>query len=235
MERRPAHRSGAQNGFSTLPILMVFGTLYALLAVIIRRWPQTRTDLHVTRALQSSDHPGIGRFMTFVSWFGFRPQSLFLPLSVVGAFWFTRRRLESVLLVAAWGSSMASFLTKQVVRRPRPDGNVVRVVIAKTRDSSFPSGHVVHYVTFWGMVTYLLLFTSRWQGLRWLAGSFIMPVIALVGPSRIYLGHHWFTDVLGSYFLGSAYLAGLIEIHHLLGSRNETQDNWTAGASKWLQ
>jgi membrane-associated phospholipid phosphatase len=220
---------------SPLPFLAVFGVLYLLLAVLIRRWPETRTDLQVTHRLQSNDHPYIERFMTFVSWFGFRPQSLFLPLSVVGIYWFRRRRLESALLIAAWGSSMVSFLTKKVVRRPRPDGNVVRVVLAKTRDSSFPSGHVVHYVTFWGFVTYLLAFQSRWRSLRWVATSIIGPIIAFVGPSRVYLGHHWFTDVLGSYLLGSAYLAGLIEIHQVFGSRHEGSEDWTTGAGNWLR
>jgi membrane-associated phospholipid phosphatase len=218
---------------STLPFLVVFGAVYLVLAALIRRWPNTRTDLHVTRALQSNEHPGIERFMTFVSWFGFRPQSLLLPLGVIVAFWRSGKKLESGLLIAAWGSSMISFLTKQVIRRPRPDANIVRVVIAKTRDSSFPSGHVVHYVTFWGFVSYLLAFRSRHSALRWLTALVITPIIALVGPSRIYLGHHWFTDVLGSYLLGSGYVAGLIEIHSLLRSGEQDADDWLTGASQW--
>jgi membrane-associated phospholipid phosphatase len=235
MNRNPGYRPTTSKQISTTPYLLGFGLLYLVLAALIRRWPDTRTDLQVTHALQSNDHPGIEWFMTFVSWFGFRPQSLLLPLSAISGFWLSRRRLESVLLVAAWGSSMLSFLTKQVVRRPRPDASVVRVVIAKTRDTSFPSGHVVHYVTFWGFVTYLLAVRSRWRPLRWLAVAAIAPIIALVGPSRIYLGHHWFTDVLGSYLLGSAYLAGLIEIHILLGSGDRSTDDWLSGANTWLQ
>jgi membrane-associated phospholipid phosphatase len=150
------------------------------------------------------------------------------------------RRLEAVLLIAAWGSSMVSFLTKQVIRRPRPDANLVRVVVARIRDSSFPSGHVVHYVTFWGMVAYLIAFRSRISAGRWIAGFVMAPIIALVGPSRVYLGHHWFTDVLGSYLLGSAYLAGLIETHRLLNPSGSEQasaseEDWTAGAGQWLR
>ena len=234
-EKRHHERSAS---LTTLPLLAVFSLLYALLAILIRRWPRTQTDLHVTRALQSTHHPNLERFMTFISWFGFRPQSLFLPLGTILAFWLRGRRLEATLLVSAWGSSMASFLTKQVVRRPRPDSNVVRVVIAKTRDSSFPSGHVVHYVTFWGMVTYLLAVRSQVSFIRWFAALMILPVILLVGPSRIYLGHHWFTDVLGSYLLGSAYLAGLIEVHCLLRRNDSSEDpghDWVSGATQWLR
>jgi undecaprenyl-diphosphatase len=38
-------------------------------------------------------------------------------------------------------------------------------------------------------------------------------LLALVGPSRIYLGHHWFTDVLASYLLGLCYLVGITAIY----------------------
>ena len=235
MSSKRGERTGSTQGFSTIHVLMIFGAVYLALAALIRRWPRTQTDVQVTRALQSNDHSGLERCMTFVSWFGFRPQSLLLPLGVIFGFWRSGRRLESVLLIAAWGSSMLSFLTKQVVRRPRPDSSVVRVVVAKTRDSSFPSGHVVHYVAFWGLVAYLLAFHSRWTGLRWFATTVIAPIIAAVGPSRIYLGHHWFTDVLGSYLLGSDYLAGLIEVHSLLDSRTGKQDDWMSGGSQWLR
>ena len=196
----------------------VLAASYAFLAIVVRIWPRTRSDIAVTRKLQSNDHPAIERFMTFVSWFGFRPQSLFLPLSVISAFWWRGRHIEAGLLVLAWLSSMASFLTKQIVRRPRPDNSTVRVVVAKTRDSSFPSGHVVHYVTFWGFVAWLLAFRTGGRLGPTISKWSIAPIIGLVGPSRIYLGHHWFTDVVGSYLLGGAWLSGLIELHRILHS-----------------
>jgi membrane-associated phospholipid phosphatase len=223
-----------------LPLLIALWAIYGVLAVTIRRNPVIESDIRVTRALQSNEHPWIERFMTFVSWFGFRPQSLLLPLGTILTFWFRGRRIEAILLVAAWGSSMVSFLTKQVVRRPRPDHAVVRVVLAKVRDTSFPSGHVVHYVTFWGFVSYLLLFRTAIRPFKWIAGLFMVPIIALVGPSRVYLGHHWFTDVLGSYLLGGAYLAGLIEARRILRDASGEADdpactNWMNGARQWLR
>jgi undecaprenyl-diphosphatase len=116
---------------SNLPLLAVFAVSYLILAVVIRRHPSPRSDLAITRGLQSSEHPFIERLMTFVSWFGFRPQSLLLPLGTILGFWWWGRRIEAVLLVLAWGSSMVSFLTKQLIRRPRPDNALVRVAVAR--------------------------------------------------------------------------------------------------------
>ena len=49
---------------------------------------------------------------------------------------------------------------------------------------------------------------------------FVSGKIALVGPSRIYLGHHWFTDVLASYLLGSSYVVALSSLYkRALGKR----------------
>jgi undecaprenyl-diphosphatase len=44
-------------------------------------------------------------------------------------------------------------------------------------------------------------------------------LIAAVGPSRVYLGHHWPTDVAASYLLGVSYLAGLVLTYRRLRSR----------------
>ena len=50
--------------------------------------------------------------------------------------------------------------------------------------------------------------------------AFVALKIALVGPSRIYLGHHWFTDVLASYLLGSSYVVVLSSLYRrALGRR----------------
>lgn len=207
---------GGPPSLSKLPLLLIFGLCYVLLALVIRRNPSPHADLVITRSIQSSEYPVIERVMTFVSWFGFRPQSLLFPFGTILGFWWLGRRIEAFLLFVAWGSSMMSFLTKQLIRRPRPDAALVRVAAASIRDTSFPSGHVVHYVTFWGFVAYLLAFRTHVPGGKWLAGVVMLPIIALVGPSRVYLGHHWFSDILGSYLLGTAYVSGLIEADRLL-------------------
>lgn len=189
---------------------------YLVLARRVRQQPESALDLAVTLRVQRLDHPLLGKLMSWVSWPGFRPQSLILPGLVVGSLWVTRRRLESLLLLVAWTASIGSFLTKLVIRRPRPRHPLIRVTLAKLRDTSYPSGHTLHYTAFWGMAAYLAARATPRRPLRRLIAGAAAVLIALVGPSRIYLGHHWLTDVLGSYLLGSAWLVGLISLHRWL-------------------
>lgn len=216
--------AGGSRPASSLPVapllysLLAF-FLYLALARRVRRQPESSLDLAVTLRLQRLDHPLLSRLMSWVSWLGFRPQSLILPGLVVGCSWIMRRRLESLLLFLAWMASLGSFVTKLLIRRPRPRHPLVRVTLAKLRDTSYPSGHTLHYTAFWGMAAYLAASAAPWRPLRRLIASAAATLIALVGPSRIYLGHHWLTDVLGSYLLGSAWLVGLISLHRWLRGR----------------
>lgn len=186
---------------------------YLTLLLVIRSDRKIKGDLATTIYLQRQDHPWMARAMHWVSWFGFRPQSVVLPASAIGGSWLLGFRLESVFMVLAWASSLASYLTKLVVRRPRPDSPLIRITAATIRDTSFPSGHTIHYLTFWGFVIYLVFAKTRNRLIRWLTFTVFGPLIAVVGPSRIYLGHHWLTDVLGSYLFGTAYLLGLISLY----------------------
>ncbi|MGA7669594.1 MAG: phosphatase PAP2 family protein, partial [Nitrolancea sp.] len=116
------------------------------------------------------------------------------------------------------------FFTKLVIRRPRPDDPRIRIVEADIRDTSFPSGHTLHYVTFWGFLAYLGTTSVHNRRIGRVIAAFSAAVIGLVGPSRVYLGHHWLTDVIASYLLGFAYLAGLVTVYRFLRSVLELDD-----------
>ncbi|HLT19241.1 MAG TPA: phosphatase PAP2 family protein [Thermomicrobiales bacterium] len=185
-------------------------SLFALLTLIVRRSPRLSADVTATIRLQRNQHPWLSRVMRAISWLGFRPQSLLLPASVVSITWLSGHRRDARYLIAAWAASFVSYTTKRLVMRPRPGGVDIQVVEAKLRDSSFPSGHVLHYVVFWGFVTYLWDWYVKHPLLRRVPVTIMALKISLVGISRVYLGHHWLTDVLGSYSLGTGILLTLI-------------------------
>ncbi|MFW6075831.1 MAG: phosphatase PAP2 family protein [Chloroflexota bacterium] len=199
-QRRTIFLAGASAAFA------VFLTLLAL----VRSNHRLNADVTTTLRLQRRQHPLLTRVMNNVSWLGFRPQSLLLPASMIALTRFLGFRRDARFLLIAWGASFVSFSTKRLVRRPRPDGPDIQVVEADLRDSSFPSGHVLHYVVFWGFVTYLWYTRPAGRWLRCGPVATMLGLIGMVGPSRIYLGHHWLTDVLASYSLGTGILLSLI-------------------------
>jgi undecaprenyl-diphosphatase len=117
---------------------------------------------------------------------------------------------ESLMSVLGAGiSGTATELIKAIIQRPRPTPELVDVFSVLT-SYSFPSGHVMFYVCFFGFVWYLSYSLLKQSLKRSFLLGFFGSLILLIGVSRIYLGHHWASDVLGAYLLGGLILLGLI-------------------------
>lgn len=186
---------------------------FLVLLILVRSKRSVEADLVATMRIQRIKHPVLAKAMGIVSWIGFRPQSLLLPASTVSLAWLFGFRRDARYLVFAWAGSFISFTTKLLIQRPRPSGEGITVAVANLKDTSFPSGHTLHYVSFWGFFSYLMFSKLPGKWLRYGPLSLMSAMIGLIGPSRVYLGHHWLTDVLASYCLGTGYLMGLIGMH----------------------
>ncbi len=214
-ERHPRQfnpdRLALARGTTGLGIAAAALVAFSLLFGIVRRNRTAATDAAITLRLQKRNHPSFDRLMNMVSWPGFPPQSRLLPPSFAATLWLLGFRIEAAFQLLAWGTGGISFLVKCVMQRPRPGPLTpeIRVVVAKIGGSSFPSGHVLNYTGVYGFLTYLAYTWIRPTAIRRIIISVTTGLIALVGPSRIYLGHHWFTDVLASYLLGTAYMIAL--------------------------
>ena len=155
--------------------------------------------------------------MTFVSWFGYPPQSRALPPAYAAVLWIAHFRVEAVFQLAAAGSGLLATIVKTFMRRPRPvAGKDLRVVAAPLGGTSFPSGHVLTYVGVYGWMAILANRLIRPAFPRRLVVGALTTLVAAVGASRVYLGHHWPSDVFASYLLGSSYLAALVLVYRRL-------------------
>lgn len=131
-----------------------------------------------------------------------------LVLSVSVFLWLTRHKISAgLLMIAVAGSALLNTLLKDLFDRPRP-----RVVEAGTdvMTHSFPSGHSMSAFVAYATVAYLGGRLGPTHGLRWTTWTLAALLIAAVGASRIYLGVHYPTDVLGGYIAGLAWLAFVI-------------------------
>jgi undecaprenyl-diphosphatase len=190
--------------------LVGFGAIFAT----VRARRSDAIDVALMLRLQRRRRPWLDRLMAAASWPGFPPQSHVIPPALVGGLWVLRFRTEAAFLAAAWGTGAISTVLKGMMDRPRPiAGTDLRVVVAPLGGSSFPSGHVITYVGTYGFTAYLAHTLLRDPLLRVTASGSLVGLVLLVGPSRIYEGHHWPTDVTASYLLGTSYLVVLVALY----------------------
>lgn len=115
------------------------------------------------------------------------------------------------------GCTVINQTIKHIVRRPRP--NVLRLV--SESGYSFPSGHSMISVAFYGLVIYFVYKNINNKYLKWVLISLLSLLILTIGFSRIYVGVHYFTDVVGGFFLALAYLIVYIYIYNKKVIKNE--------------
>lgn len=159
-------------------------------------------DLRVQQAIASILSPGTIRFMVAITSLGGVTVMTILTLLLAAVFW--RHRcwvyLVELLVAVPLGAVVISAL-KAFFQRTRPPGAVIEV-----GGLSFPSGHAFISIVFFGFIIRLLL-RSRLHP-AWIAGGTVLSalLIVLIGMSRVYLGVHFLTDVLGGYAAGFLWL-----------------------------
>lgn len=138
-----------------------------------------------------------------------------LALAVMIALALRRRSWTPVILIviAAAGSLLMTIAGKSLIGRTRPQ--LTDAVPPYEYSASFPSGHSLNSVVIAGVVAYLVIL--RLQSARARVATALLAGLfaATIGLSRVYLGHHWLTDVLAAWALGAAWLALVITAHRL--------------------
>src|SRR5215217_3068060 len=116
------------------------------------------------------------------------------------------------LTLAAWsvvvlGGEVLNLLLKDLFARPRPSFEHPLVV---ETSYSFPSGQAMESLVVYGMLAYFAVLTSRSQRMRVVSVCGAAVVVALIGFSRVYLGAHYVSDVVGGFAAGGAWLSAVI-------------------------
>lgn len=157
----------------------------------------TTFDIEVVRALFALREPfGITLFSFITS---FADTLTFLAiLSVVAAWFLIRKHTGAALgvIVAALGAKITEVFLKVVIGRARPDG----YELLQLDTFSFPSGHATAAMALYGFLAYVL--SSTYPKYRVLIWSVSIFLILLIGISRVYLGVHFPSDIVGGYLVG---------------------------------
>ncbi len=180
------------------------------LILFIRKYPVSSFDYYVTHEIQELKRGRYTSLMTFISLFGNATLAILSVIYAALLFYWTRYRREARFVLAALAFDALNFLVKLLINRPRPTIKDA-LVMMQFNQSAFPSGHVVHYTVFFGfLLTVMIVQKSIPYFWRVFVGAWSAFLILTISISRIYLGAHWATDVLGAYLFGIFYLGSLL-------------------------
>ena len=208
---------------STLGSLITTGCscLFVALAIgVLTGGPLVRLDQSTAEALHThaSEAPGLTEFFRIV---GF-PGSL-VALALVGvlvAVALLVRRSWSTLytwLAAVLGGEALNLLLKDLFARPRPSFEHPLVV---ETSYSFPSGQAMESLVVYGMLAYFALLTLRSKRMRVVSVGGAVVLVTLIGFSRVYLGAHYVSDVVGGFAAGGAWLSAVITAREAVRRRD---------------
>lgn len=160
--------------------------------------------------------PGLNEAVTWFTDVGGPVGMPVLAVLVVGGLALRWRTWMPVVLavVAASGSLLMTVATKGLADRARPSQELA--VPPFESSPSFPSGHTLNSTVVVAVVVYLVLLrsTAVWQRvLAVLAGG---TFVLAMGLSRVFLGHHWLTDVIAGWALGLAWALAVVTAHRLV-------------------
>ncbi len=192
---------------SLLAGLVVLGLLAAF-AALAGRVVAGDTDafdlaaIEAARALRAT-HPSFARAMTDASALGSTTVLTIVVVLAVGYLVLSgHRRLAGVVAVSAIGGAMLVTVLKSAIGRLRPDSRLAEAVVDGL---SFPSGHATMSAAIYLTLGALIASTrARRREQAWVLGG-AAAIAALVGASRVALGVHWPTDVLGGWAFGAAW------------------------------
>ncbi|MET3804032.1 undecaprenyl-diphosphatase [Nakamurella sp. UYEF19] len=133
------------------------------------------------------------------------------------------RKFDQVIvaLVVLIGVNLINTVIKMWVARPRPD-LADRVPGVSAQGLSFPSGHTIQSAAIYGVIAVVLWRTFR-QIRPWVAGLVAALLTIVVGLSRLYLGVHWFTDVLAGWIFGASWLALVLAAESMVRQRRSNR------------
>ncbi len=189
----------------SLGALWLFG---GILEDVVEGDPLTRFDIALDQRLHASASPAGLAVSRLLSDIGSFPSMLVLAVVLAAAFVLARRRLFAQVWVAAvFGGGLLNLGLKDIVRRPRP---VFTDPFAVVPSWSFPSGHAMGSLIAFSMIAYFLFHRVRsGAGRAAIIGAAALLILG-IGASRLYLGVHYFSDVVGGYAAGIVWVAACI-------------------------
>jgi len=191
-------------GNRNLSIITLFALIisFILLSIFVVHHPVPKFDHDISLFVQKHHSDWADKLMLSISFFGKLPYSLLMVIIVAAIFYLYKFKREAYFIISILLSGLIIFGLKSIIDRPRPTSFYVRLVEIN-RSKSFPSGHVMSYILFFGFMIILMKSLKNIPALTRRIITYVsIFYITTIAFSRIYLGAHWFSDTLAGLILG---------------------------------
>lgn len=187
--------------FLTLFLICLIGL--ALLTRMAHQQHLLSLDTTIYRAVQRYNFGGLKTIMIFISLPG---KTVFAGTSILAVgilLWLKKYHREAFFILTVGGADVLSLIIKHFVNRPGPK-QLMSPNATQAPESTYPSSHVVHYVIFFGLLTYFMMVLDKLpKRLRTVVALIGIFLIVAIPFSRILLAEHWLSDVVGGLLLGA--------------------------------
>ncbi len=174
----------------------------------------SKTD-HTVQTLASEVAPRSETFSFFNTITHLASPSALIIFSVIIAailFFVQRRRLAALFIVLLMTTGLVSQMYKVLIARQRPADILSDVTYF---GYAFPSGHALAATLFYGFLAFCIIHATRRWWIQVAIFCFAALLIVLIGLSRIFIGAHWFSDVIGGWLLGGSLLSFFIALFYI--------------------
>lgn len=223
-EMRLPEAERAQPPLRLLGVAVPLSLLVAVAAVFLFAWiaeevweqHSMHADLAVRNWVHHYSSPALTRAAKFASFVGSDVLIAALIISLLAFAYLRWRRAAVWLTVTMAGGLVLDLSLKYAFHRSRPDPFFVPV----PHTYSFPSGHALFSVCFYGVLAGLLADRINSLLLRICIWTVAAVLVIAIGLSRVYLGVHYPTDVLGGYLAATVWVSSMIAFDHVRGKRS---------------
>lgn len=157
-------------------------------------------DVNVYEALFKTITPINTSIMIGITFFA--SAEVLITIAIILLLIFKNKRNSKYVTLNLILSFILNRVIKAIVRRPRPEAFALVI----ENGYSFPSAHSMVGFAFYGFIIYLMLKSNKGRRPKIIYTSLLSLLVVLIGISRVYLGVHYITDVLGGFLIALLYL-----------------------------